>query len=206
MEPIHRALDTGWPEAEAINILDDGLSMDRSRDVQLTEAMTDRIMALARYAHRAGAEGILFTCSAFGPAIEQADADLPIPVLKPNEAMFETAMGYGTRIGMLATFGPAVATMEAEFEAEARRLVPQARLTTVLVPQAMEALRNGDAPTHNRLVAEHASRFEDVDALILAHFSTSRAGAAVREVTRFPVLTSPEAAVTKLRRLVTRTS
>jgi aspartate/glutamate racemase len=203
VDPIKAALASGWPEAEPVNLLDDSLSTDRAKDEDLTPALAGRIVALARYACELGARGILFTCSAFGPAIERAARELPVPVLKPNEALFEEAVLRGKRVGMLATFEPAVATMEAEFRAEARRLGSKARLETVLVAGAMDALRAGDAAGHNRLVAERAVALEGCDVVLLAHFSTSRAAGAVRAALRVPVLTSPEAAVAKLRRIVT---
>ena len=109
IEPVQEAFLALWPEAECGNILDDSLSLDRERDGMLTAAMTQRILALAEYAAATGAAGILFTCSAFGEAIEAAAARAPIPVLKPNEAMFEAALAAGQRIGMLATFAPSVA-------------------------------------------------------------------------------------------------
>ena len=203
MQPIQAAFAEGWPEAELVNLLDDGLTIDRARTPELTEQIVERFVALAHYAHRIGADGLLVTCSAFGPAIERAAAELPIPVLKPNEAMFEAALTHGNRIGMLATFPPAVGTMEDEFAEESARLRPTAVITTYLVPQAMDLLRKGDADSHNRLVAEAVPQLGDVDAVMLAHFSTSRAASLVRERVTVPVLTSPGSAVAKMKRLLT---
>src|SRR4051794_36172160 len=67
--PTEDAYSRLWPEAHLMNLLDDSLSVDRARDVSLSPAMTQRFLALARYAVGTGAEGILFTCSAFGPCI-----------------------------------------------------------------------------------------------------------------------------------------
>jgi Asp/Glu/hydantoin racemase len=201
--PTEAAFRELWPEAECANILDDSLSIDRERDGALTPAMTGRILALAAYARSTGAAGILFTCSAFGEAIETAAAGAPIPVLKPNEAMFEAALAAGRRLGMLATFAPSVPSMEEEFrQAAAARRAP-ATIETYCVPGAMAALRAGDAAGHNRLVAEAAPRFGDCDAVLLAHFSTSRAAAAASAALGRPVLTSPGSAVAKLRSLLT---
>ena len=92
IDPIKQALAAAWPDAEPVNILDDSLSPDRASMGELSDEMIERIVALARYARKIGANGVLFTCSAFGPAIEQAASVLDVPVLKPNEAMFEAAL------------------------------------------------------------------------------------------------------------------
>lgn len=197
--PVEAAFRELWPEAECANILDNSLSLDRERDGALTAAMADRILALAAYARSTGAAGILFTCSAFGEAIEAAAARMPIPVLKPNEAMFEAALAAGRRIGMLATFAPSVASMEDEFRQLAASRHSPATIETYCVPAAMAALKAGDDATHNRLVAAAAPRFRDCDAVLLAHFSTSRAAAAASAALGRPVLTSPASAVARLR-------
>lgn len=202
VEPVRAAFERHWPEAEVVNLLDDSLSADRARSRDLTPALAQRFDALADYAVTIGADGILFTCSAFGPAIEAIARRLALPVLKPNEAMYEEALAYGPRIGMIATFAPAAETMAAEFQDDAARLRPDARLALRLVPEAMTALRDGDLARHNALVAGRAASFANPDALMLAHFSTARAADDCRTATACPVLAAPESAVRKLRRLV----
>ncbi|HZF75566.1 MAG TPA: arylsulfatase, partial [Acetobacteraceae bacterium] len=48
--PIEAAFRDAWPEAVLMNLLDDSLSADLSRDGRLTPAMTTRFLTLARYA------------------------------------------------------------------------------------------------------------------------------------------------------------
>jgi len=212
VEPIQRAFATRWPEAETVSLLDDSLSVDRAKDHDLTPRMFERFVELGGYAHRIGAEAILVTCSAFGPAIERMARELPVPVLKPNEAMFREAIGRGRRIGMLATFAPSVLTMTEEFEqfvgeagGEAGAKVgARATLETIVVEGAMDALRKGDADRHNALIAARAPELAHCDAIMLAHFSTSRALAAVTAAVGTPVLTAPDAAVDRIRAAIAR--
>lgn len=201
MAPIAAAFREHWPDAELVNIWDDSLSVDRARDGALTDAMTSRIGALGDYALSVGAHAVLYTCSAFGPAIEAFAKRSPVATLKPNEAMFDAAFQSGRTIGMLATFPPSVESMEAEFrEAAGERDVT---LKTVLVADAMDALKAGDADTHNKLLAGAAPELSDCDAIMLAHFSTSRARVAVSAAVDVPVLTSPDAATLALRQRLT---
>jgi Asp/Glu/hydantoin racemase len=203
MDPVGAAMASLWPEAESVNLLDDGLTIDRAKEgPDLSEELIERFVDFGRYAQRIGADGILITCSAFGPAIDRMEEELPLPVLRPNEAMFREAIAAGSRIGMLATFAPAVATMEEEFQQFAAEAGAAATLETIVVPDAIDLLRQGDAESHNRLVAETAPRFADHDAIMLAHFSTSRAAESVRSEVEVPVLAAPEAAVTRMKTLV----
>jgi Asp/Glu/hydantoin racemase len=202
MAPVHDTFRQLWPEAECVDILDTSLSRDRERDGRLTEAMVDRFLLLAKYAEDSGADGIPFTCSAFGEAIEAAAEKARIPVLKPNEAMFEAALAAGKRLGMLATFAPSVAGMEAEFRDIAGHFKSGATLDSVCVAGAMTALQAGDGAEHDKRLAIAAPRFADYDAVLLAHFSTSRAAAAVTAAVRCPVLTAPGAAVAKLKGMI----
>jgi len=202
VEPIQKSFASRWPGAETVNLLDDSLSVDRAKDPDLTDRMFERFIELGGYARRIGADAILVTCSAFGPAIERMARDVGVPVLKPNEAMFRAALKAGRKIGMLATFAPSVVTMTEEFDEFVRETGTEATLRTIVVDGAMDALRKGDAQTHNELVAARAGELADCDAIMLAHFSTSRALEKVTAATSVPVLTAPDAAVDRLKSML----
>lgn len=197
--PVAAAFARLWPEARLANLLDDSLSADLARDGALTEAMTGRFLTLARYAETCGADGILFTCSAFGPCIAAcAEALAPLPVLRPNEAMIQEALalaGAGGRIGLLATFAPTLAAMPAEFG-------PAAVVVPCLAEGALAALDAGDAAAHDAAAASAAGALLDCAVVALAQFSLARAAPAVAAATGRPVLTTPDSAVRKMRRLV----
>lgn len=204
MEPIANAFRSGWPDAELMNVLDDALSADRARVADLTPAMYDRFQRLVHYAVDYGSRGVLFTCSAFGPAIEAAARAVRVPVLKPNEAMFDAALARGERIGMVATFAPAVESMSEEFREASARHGGSAQLESVVAAGAMDALRAGDEAAHNAAVADAAKSLAHCDAIMLAHFSTARALAATQAAVRCPVHSSPDAAAARMRQVVER--
>ncbi len=201
IKPVEDAAKKLWPEAELVSVLDEALSADRSSNRVSEEELNTRIVDLARYAERLEPDGLLYTCSAFGAGIEQAARTSPIPVLKPNEAMFEAALNYGDSIVMFYTFAPAAASMETEFSELVGVRQSSANLRSIYVSGAMDALKRGDAETHNRLVADAAAEIE-ADVIMLAHFSTAQAASVVRAASRIPVLTSPESAVAKLKSVV----
>jgi hypothetical protein len=202
MDPIAAAFARGWPDAETVNLLDDGLSRDLERRGTLEGPMTERIGALAAYASGLGADAILYTCSAFGAAIDRARAASRIPVLKPNEAMLEAALAAGRRFALVATFAPTIPSMTGELQALARARGVEVAITPLFVPGAMKALDAGDGAGHDRLIAAAVRPLAGHDAILLAQFSLARAAPAVVAAVGGAVLTSPETAVAKLRRLV----
>jgi hypothetical protein len=200
--PIVQAFHRLWPDATLMNLLDDSLASDLAREGALTPAMTQRFLALARYAKATGSDAVLFTCSAFGPCIEACARELaPMPVLKPNEAMIEEAIalvGPRGRIGLMATFAPTLASMPPEFDAVA----PDAKLIPCLAEGALAALTAGDGAGHDAAAVRAASALSDCDAIALAQFSLSQAAGAIAAATGKTVLTTSDSAVRKLQRLL----
>jgi Asp/Glu/hydantoin racemase len=200
VEPIKAAFAEVWPQPDLVNLLDDSLSRDRAASAGLTDGMYGRFDALGGYAVSLGADAILFTCSAFGPAIERVARAVAIPVLKPNEAMFAEALSIGGRVGMLATFEPSIASMREEFEADAARAGADVSLDCVFVPGAMAALLAGRPEQHDAMIADAAAELAHCTALMLAQFSMASAASTVRQrMPAIPVLTSPASAVTALK-------
>jgi aspartate/glutamate racemase len=193
---INAELARLWPECTRMNLLDDSLSTDLARSAAgLDERMTERFMALARCALSTGADAILFTCSAFGPCIDEVKRRWPdVPVLKPSEAMIEDAVRAGRRIGLVASFEPTLVTMPSEFPSDVDVL-------PMYADGALDALDNGDAEAHDRIVADAALRAErqGADVVALAQFSMTRAAPAVAQALRVPLLTTPGSAVRALR-------
>jgi hypothetical protein len=200
ISPIESAFAQLWPEATLMHLMDASLAPDVARDGALTPAMTERFVALGRYARGTGAEGILFTCSAFGPCIEACARDLPgVPVLKPNEAMIEEVLalaGPTGHVGLIASFAPTFASMEPEFAAVA----PGMTVTPSLAEGALTALNAGDNNGHDQAAVRASGSLAACDVIALAQFSLSQAATAVADATGKPVLTTPDSAVRKLRR------
>jgi hypothetical protein len=208
IQPVNASFQKLWPEAKLQNILDDSLSRDLAALGHLTADMVERFIDLAQYAKRVGCQGILFTCSAFGEAIEAAAAATGIPTLKPNEAMFEEALQVALKakpnpadplsIGLVATFAASIDSMREEFMAMTANMNRVVNLHGVHVPLAMEALAKGQAQEHDQRIAVGIENMPTCDVVMLAQFSMAAAQTLVQTKTTAPVLTSPDCAVIAL--------
>ena len=206
--PIHSAFKAGWGDAEIYDLLDTSLSADLAADQGvLGDQMFERFETLGKYAAEVGpsgrrADGILFTCSAFGPAINAARKDLEIPVLRPNEAAFNEAIARGGKAVLFVTFKPALKLLLEEFQEMAKEAGSDVTVEGRLVEGALAALQGGKPEEHDRLIAEAAASFENVTTVVLGQFSMARAGAEVRKRVSAPVLTTPDTAVDAMKNLV----
>ncbi|ESQ82264.1 hypothetical protein AEAC466_18125 [Asticcacaulis sp. AC466] len=205
--PIRAAFANLWPEAYTFDLLDTSLAVDLAHAGKLDDAMMTRFQTLADYALASEGkggrtQGILFTCSAFGPAIEAVKARVSVPVLRPNEAAFEAALELGNRIGLVVTFAPSLDALKRELLDMAAVRGRKIDVHAVLADGALAALKSGDADRHDQLAAHAAASLGDVDAIVLGQFSLARAGSAIEISTGRPVVTTPESSVERLRRRV----
>jgi aspartate/glutamate racemase len=209
--PINAAMIRLWPEAMRMNLQDDSLSNDlaeiesKAPGTGLDAFMHERFQRLAQYAVDCGADAILFTCSAFGSCIEAVAETQKIPVLKPNEAMIEQAVAsvgkhgkmHGQILGLVSSFAPTLASMPNEFSTDVN-------LEMKLAEGAMAALNAGDVTTHDKLVVEAARDLvkRGAKVIALAQYSMAHCKPLVEAACGVPVLTTPDSAIEKLKRLL----
>lgn len=212
--PALDAMREEWPEASAHNLIDDSLAGDFATIGEINEAIHERFLTLGRYAASSSngqspTRGILFTCSAFRPAIERVKADLAIPVITPNEGAFDEALALcrgvegGGRIGLLLTFEGSVAPLGGEIRSMAEAI---GQVCPTIIPAvahgALEALQAGDGEAHDRLSAEASAGLPPVDVIVIGQFSMARAAPLIAHGRSERVLTTPHMAARKMRRLV----
>jgi Asp/Glu/hydantoin racemase len=205
--PSHEAFSRLWPEAFIFDLLDTSLSADRAYVGHLDDRMKARFSTLASYAVGTSGQGgdtagLLFTCSAFGPAIDAVKATVAIPVLKPNEAAFEAALGFGDRLGLVVSFEPSLTSLTEELLEMAAAQNRTISVVPAIAKGALEALKAGNGARHDALVAEAAKGLGGVDAIILGQFSLARSQEATGKLSDRPIITTPQSAVMSLKRKV----
>jgi Asp/Glu/hydantoin racemase len=200
--PVVASFRANWPQAKVVNLLEDALMSDLAADGKLTDAMIGRIVHIGQYAVKAGADAILFCCSAFGPAIDECRRQVSIPILKPNEALYEQLVAKDGTVSLLATFQPSLPSMLKEIAACAAEKGTQVTVEPTLVEGALQALLDLQPDEHNRLIAEAAAKQEACDVIALAQFSMAPAKVLAATRTAKPILTTPDSAVAKLKVLL----
>jgi Asp/Glu/hydantoin racemase len=214
LAPATAAMEQLWPEALVNNLLDDSLARDLAELGEITRTVFERFSTLGRYAAEAGGAasptaGIMFTCSAFGPAIDRVKEQLQIPVISPNEGAFDEALdlcrdkaGAG-RVGLLLSFAGSLKPLSDELRAMAvSRGQSPPEIIGAVADGALAALQAADVEAHDRLIAKAAATLPPTDTTVIGQFSMARVEHLVAARRSEPVLTTPHAAVRKLRRMV----
>lgn len=203
IDPVNDAFRRLWPEAGIYNLLDESLSQAVADTGALTPEISSRVETLLRFAIDDTPTGtpvaaVLFTGTAFGPALAKSRLSFPVPILTPHEAAFERAIRAGSRIALVLSFPPSVALLQDQLEEMMRAAGGAHELTVITVPGALDALRRGDTAGHDRIVAEAVGE-TNADTILLGQFSMARAADAARQVTKARIISTPETAVLHLR-------
>jgi Asp/Glu/hydantoin racemase len=202
MPPVDEAFKTLWPDAKIINVLDESLYNDIPHDGKLAPEIYTRLANLFRHCEMSRADGIVFSGSTFGPAVEEARKQVQIPVLRIEEAMMDDAAARGGAILIVCTQKRAQPVVRGTLDAAAKRSGKPLTVAELWVEGARDALNRGDNDTHDRLIAEQSAAAGDFDQIIFGMMSMAPAKAKMPPELAAKVLTSGEAAVARMRQLL----
>jgi Asp/Glu/hydantoin racemase len=168
----------------------------------MTPRMVERFARLGQYCVDAGADAILFTCSAFGEAINNLKTLQRIPILTPNQALFEELLQVGGKAAMLTTFTPSVQALRNELSDMAANLGIKPDVDSYMVEGALDELLAQRGPEHDRLIAQRVNGLSQYPTIVLGQFSMAQAALHPEVKTSARILTTPDCAVRKLKGLL----
>ncbi len=199
--PATGAFAAAFPEAVPWNLLDDRLLVEADIRGGLTDGLRARMRRLIDHALAEGARAVLLTCSLYGSVAHEAASRSEVPILAPDDALFESVRdeGYG-RILLLSSGS---APLEDSRERLQQFLCGQALVIPVLAERAARAARDGDDEALTAaLTAAIETEPQPVDAVVLGQFSLSPAAERLAERLSVPVLAGPDRAASRIRELV----
>src|SRR5579863_3314916 len=164
------------PDVEVMHLCDDTIQRDNIA-AGVGVIPKHNYFRFAQYAHNleeSGVELILLACSTFNYAAELARPMINIPIMQIDRAMMELAVSQGRRVGMLATLATTVPSSERLLRIVAAEKGSPVEITTVLRPEAFEAVSKGDVETHNKILLEEIDKLSGkVDSIVMAQLSMS---------------------------------
>jgi len=202
--PTRAAFDAHFPEAELWNIVDDRLLQDADIDGGVSDRLAARMTRLIQHAVIEGADGILLTCSMYGPVAHAVSDTMNVPVLGPDDAVFAATAegGYRDVVVVSSATEPLADSMK-----RIRAALPESvGLRGVVTDRAAAAARAGDT----NMVGAHIIRAVEEsgarpDAIVLGQYSLAPASSAIQDALGMPVLAGPQFAVKELRRRIEET-
>ena len=205
--PAVAAFGECFPEAGLWHLLDDRLVSDAEAAGGLLPPLRRRMLTLIGHAISGGADGVLLTCSMYGPVARLATQLWERPVTGSDEAMFaRVAAERPARVAVLGSLEAAVADSSARLrevlaEGAADRAGSPTEIVGVLCPGAAAAARAGD---RDALLASLRSAAEplagQVDLFLLGQYSLTGVQAELEAALGAPVWSPPHVAAELLRR------
>ena len=158
-----------------------------------------KLLSDMRISEEENSDLLVVTCSSLTPYVLELAPQISKKVITIDCAMCRKAAEEGNRILVLATAPTTVKPTMDRIQMELEKLGKKAYLVSSLRTDAMDALKKGEEEEHNRILAEEASGFSDIDVVVLAQASMAIAKKSVEEKGNWKVLTSPESCIGEIK-------
>ncbi len=199
--PTRLAFQEVFPEAELVNLLDEGLFLEF--DDQLTPKLRRRLSQLIFYCAEYGADAIGLSCSVYAPAVEIISSLVDVPVVSSYGPVMAEAVRTGRRIGIIASVPATLRDSQFYLQQAATEHGVAVEPYPCLAEDLLHVLRTkGEDGFRQRLKEEVNQLVPDVDAVLLSQFSMASASKFLEETTPVPVLSAPHSSARRLKELV----
>ncbi len=201
IQPVRLAFQEEFPEAEVVNLLDEGLLIDF--DDELTPKLRRRMSELIGYSQDHDADAVGLACSVYAPVVDSARDLVDVPLVSSYGPVMADAVAAGSRVGIIASVAATMRDSEYYLNLAAQEAGKEVTIVTRLAEDLIAVLRaEGQQGFERRLEEEVLALAPDVDVVLLSQFSFASALDHLRSVSPVPVLSAPHSSARTLKRML----
>jgi aspartate/glutamate racemase len=201
--PARDAVVSAMPQARVWNILDDRLLVDADEQGAVTPHLADRMRRLIQHAIAEGADGVLLTCSLYGP-VAATVLDSAVPILAADSSAFDAAVtGDYREVVVVASLQSAAADSVSRLSQAGVDAGVSWKVSSEVVEAAFAATKAGDNEAlFAALTTAIDARHSLPDAFVLAQYSLAPVAERLEARYNIPVISGPQRAASALREAV----
>lgn len=205
-EPLNTVFAELDPAIAVANYLNEDMLRETERSGRITPRALRMFAEEVFNAAEDGADGIIVACSVFCSSLDLVRPFLDIPIIPVDDPALDEAVRRGGKIGILATTPASAPSCCEKLEKKAKEQRAELKYEYGIVPEALEALKNGNGEEHDRLLAKEARRLKNLGCttLFLSQVSMARAAAAFPKDLKEITLTTPAEGAKEIIRLITQ--
>ena len=199
--PVRLAFMEEFPEAEVINLLDEGLLVDFPGSI--TPKLRRRMSGLISYCQDHSADAIGLACSVYAPVVDSARDLVDVPLVSSYGPVMAEAVAAGSRVGVIATNNATMSDSEPYLKLAAQEAGREVHIKQRLATDLIQLLRqDGHTAFEKRLEQETLALATEVDVVLLSQFSFATALDHLRKVSPVPVLSAPHSSARTLKKML----
>ena len=199
--PVRMAFQDEFPEAQVVNLLDEGLLTDFQG--QLTPSLRRRMSDLICYSQDNHADAIGLACSVYAPVVDSARDLVSVPLVSSYGPVMAEAAAAGPLVGIIASVEATIRDAEHYLRWAAQEIGKEVEPKPRVADDLITVLRaEGGEAFERRLEEEVLKLAPEVDVVLLSQFSFASALAHLKQVSPVPVLSAPHSSARTLKRML----
>lgn len=199
--PVRQAFQDEFPEAQVVNLLDEGLLLDF--DDEITPNLRRRMSDLICYSRDHAADAVGLACSVYAPVVDSARDLVDVPLVSSYGPVMADAVAAGPRVGIIASNAATLRDSEYYLDLAAREAGKEITIVPRLAEDLIAVLRaEGQQGFERRLAEETLALAAEADVVLLSQFSFASALGHLRAVSPVPVLSAPHSSARTLKRML----